>query len=53
MPQLVPPHASNELKILALSGDALNLELKNTLVCADYFSWEIYGFVYFSYNLEY
>ena len=32
---------------------ALNLELKNTLVCADYFSWQVYGFVYFSYNLEY
>ena len=31
MSQLVPPHASNELKILALGGDALNLELKKTV----------------------
>ncbi|MDA9060738.1 sulfate adenylyltransferase, partial [Candidatus Thioglobus sp.] len=30
MSQLVPPHASNELKILALGGDALNSELKKT-----------------------
>jgi len=30
MSQLVPPHASNELKILALTGDALNAELKKT-----------------------
>ena len=30
MSQLVPPHASKKLKILALAGDALNAELKKT-----------------------
>ena len=30
MSQLVPPHGSNELKILALRGDELNAELKKT-----------------------
>ena len=30
MSQLVPPHASKKLKILALAGDAVNAELKKT-----------------------
>jgi hypothetical protein len=31
---------------------ALNTELQNTLVCADYYSWQIYGFVYYINHLE-
>ena len=29
MSKLVPPHGSNELKILALEGDDLEIEQKN------------------------
>ena len=31
---------------------SLNTELQNILVCADYYSWQIYGFVYYINHLE-
>ena len=31
---------------------SLNIELQNSLINADYFSWQIYGFVYYQLHLE-